>query len=95
MIARKLRTDRWELQASSFWALISAKNNLFSDPFPDRYRGRLECAKIEASLAAIRAQKEGRPEWWRIGHDSPHDLPEIEDQSLEINGPRFLGPNIG
>ena len=25
----------------------------------------------------------------------PHDLPEIAGESLGINGPRFLGPNLG
>ena len=52
---------------------------------------RLTCAEIEVSLAAIRAQKEGRPifaaDWWRFSQECP----EIADQSLGVNGALFLG----
>ena len=47
MVARKSRTNHWDLAGTSFWTLISAK---LSDG--------LKCANVEASLAAIRAQKE-------------------------------------
>ena len=48
------------------------------------YRGG-NGSENEASLASIRGQKEGRPDWRLIGRD-PQDLPEIMDQSLGING---------
>ena len=91
-ITRKSRTVRWQLTVPSFLAVISAKNSLFPGLFPSRFRIDSNCARIEASLAAIGAQKEVRPDWRRIGRDSPHDRPGIADQSLEING-ALLGPN--
>ena len=59
MISRKHRTDRWELTVPSVWPLIAAKDSLFLDQSPDRYRGDENGPKNETSLAAIRAQKEG------------------------------------
>ena len=38
---------------------------------PSPTSGRLKCADIGESLAAIRPQKEALPDLWRIGHDSP------------------------
>ena len=32
--------------------------------------GRPKCSKNEAFLVALMAKKEGRPDWWRIGHDA-------------------------
>ena len=56
---------------------------------------RIKCAKIAASLIAIRALQEGRPDWWRIGHDFPMVVRQIADQSLEIDGARFLDHSRG
>ena len=36
---------------------------------PRRAMGRLKCAKIGESLAAIRARQEGRLDWWVIGYN--------------------------
>ena len=81
---------------SSFRPLIAGKNSLFPEAFPERYGGgggalkmRRQCAKIAESLFAVRARKEGRADWWRIGHGCP----EIADQSLAINGAHHMIPN--
>ena len=37
-IARKSRTNRWELTVTSFWTLIADMDSLFPDPPPVRYR---------------------------------------------------------
>ena len=38
-IPRCSRPDNWELTGPSFWALLAAKDSLFSEPLPARYRG--------------------------------------------------------
>ena len=56
--------------------------------------GRLKCARIEASLAAIMSQSEGS----RIGGGLamiPRGYHEIADHSLGINETHFIGPNRG
>ena len=66
-----MRTDHWGLTVPYFWTLISAKNASF---FGDFRRPGIEVGNgsgNEASLAAIMAHKEGRPDWWRVGRDFP------------------------
>ena len=56
--------------------------------------GRLKCANIVASLAAIRARKMVA----QIGGGLAaiiQEFPEIADQRSGINGPLFLAPNLG
>ena len=67
---RESRTNRWELTGPSFWTLIAAKDIPFPTQ-PSAISGRLKCATNEAPISAIRGQKDGRPDWWWIGHDPP------------------------
>ena len=45
-VARKSRTAHWGLEGPSFWALIAAKDSLFLDPFPGRYRADYNVPKM-------------------------------------------------
>ena len=43
--------------------------------------------KNAASLAAIRGQKEGLPDWWRIGHDFPTIVRGYRADRWELTAP--------
>ena len=59
MIFRKSRADRWELTVPDFRTLITDKNASFSGYFERSGIGGGNDSENEASLSAIRPQKEG------------------------------------
>ena len=71
MISRKSWTNHWELTAPDYWALIGAAYASFSGHFGRSGIGGGNGAENEASVAAIRAQKEGRPDCWWFSRDFP------------------------
>ena len=73
-ISREMRAGHWGLTVAYFWALIAAKNASF---FGDFRRPGTEVENSpgnEASLASIRGDKEGHPDWRRVGRAAPDDL---------------------
>ena len=50
---------------------------------------RLKYDKIVASLAAIRAPREGLPVWWRVGRDPPMINRESRTTRWELTDPSF------
>ena len=45
--------------------------------------------QIEASLAAISVQKEGRLDWWWFGHDFPMIVRKSKTNRWGLTGPSF------
>ena len=52
-------------------------------------------AKIDESIAAIWAQKEGRPDWWRIGRGFPTIVRKSRTNRWELTAAFFLNSNLG
>ena len=71
MIFRKSRTDHWELKVPDFRTLIAAKNASFSGYFKRSCIWVEMDPKNEASLAAIRGQNVGIPDWRLVGRNFP------------------------
>ena len=63
-IFRKSWTNHWELKVPDFRTLITAKNASFFGDFGRSGTGVEMAPKNEASLAAIRVQNAGLPDWW-------------------------------
>ena len=89
-ISRKSRTSHWELTGPSFWTLMEAQDSLFPAPCTLRY-GRLNALKIEAPLAAPRAQKAGRPDRWWVGRDFPRVVCESRTDRWALTGSSYCG----
>ena len=87
-------TNHWSLTVPDFRALISAKNASF---FGDVRRSGIGVEmppKYDASLAAIRAKKEGRADWGRTvrnptGKADHHFTDSKEDESKFRNVQKF------
>ena len=62
-----------------------------SGPAPIQISDRLKCAKIGVFLAALRAQKGGRPDWRQIGRDIPRISRETRISHWELAAPSFCG----
>ena len=62
-----------------------------SEPAPIPISEWLECAKMEASSAAIMIQREGRLYWWRVGRDFLTIVRRSRTNHLELTGPSFWG----
>ena len=87
-IFRKSRTDRWELTGIPSPPLIANTDTPLSE-FPIPITDRLKCAMEEASLFALRAQKEGLPDWWRIGRDFRMSFRRSMTARWELTAPSF------
>ena len=47
------------------------------------------CQNRDSSLVAIMAQKDGRPDWRRIGHDFPMIVRKARNIHWELTDPSF------
>ena len=83
------RTHHWELIAPGFRPVIAATNASFLGDFGLSGTGVKIDPENEASLSAIRAQNEGRPEWrWNV-HNSPMIFRESWANHWELTVPDF------